>query len=116
MSYDTCLTAAGATVLAFEMFGDYQGDWLALTPQGFYAGSYGSCSGCDWQEGEHVDSKIVNDDYDARALDIDTGIGKKLLETPPMDLAAVLIYIDKSIGIEADKAIVWANAVWKAKV
>jgi hypothetical protein len=56
MSYQSALEAAGATVLAFEQFGSYQGDWLAKVvyngETGYVAGSYGSCSGCDAFEGE----------------------------------------------------------------
>ncbi len=49
--YQTALEAAGAKVLAYESFGSYQGDWLALVEYngktGYVSGSYGSCSGCD---------------------------------------------------------------------
>ncbi len=55
-NYQTALEAAGAKVLAFESFGSYQGDWLALVEhQGnktYVRGSYGSCSGCDAFEAE----------------------------------------------------------------
>lgn len=56
MSYATALEVAGAVVLDFERFGDYQGSWYAKVQVGtekFYvAGSYGSCSGCDAFEHE----------------------------------------------------------------
>lgn len=51
MSYQQALEAAGATVLAFESFGSYQGDWYAKVVYqgeiGWIGGNYGSCSGCD---------------------------------------------------------------------
>lgn len=56
MSYESALEAAGAKVLAFETFGDYQGTWVAKVEYngevGYVEGSYGSCSGCDAFEGE----------------------------------------------------------------
>lgn len=56
MSYEQAMSAAGATVLAFQQFGDYQGTWYArvfyLGETGWVSGSYGSCSGCDAFEGE----------------------------------------------------------------
>jgi hypothetical protein len=50
--YRAALEAAGAKVLAFEEFGDYQGTWIAITDRGVFSGSYGSCSGCDAFEAE----------------------------------------------------------------
>jgi hypothetical protein len=51
VSYRDALEKAGATVLAFDEFGDYQGTWLAKVTVGeeirLITGSYGSCSGCD---------------------------------------------------------------------
>lgn len=57
-------------VLTFEMFGSYQGEWLATTDAGdsveIWKGWYGSCSGCDWLEavrswdtGEVADDEIM---------------------------------------------------------
>jgi len=44
----------GKKCLAFEMFGSYQGDWIAVLDAGenleLWKGYYGSCSGCDWLE------------------------------------------------------------------
>ena len=51
MSYEQSLVAAGAQVLAFESFGDWQGSWVALVDyrgeRGWVQGSFGSCSECD---------------------------------------------------------------------
>lgn len=55
--YEKALSAAGATVLGFEQFGSYQGEWWSEVqfPNGeryFVNGCYGSCSGCDAFEAE----------------------------------------------------------------
>lgn len=57
MSYDTALTAAGATVHRFEMYGGYLGNWMAHVTlpdgrTGFILDYYGSCSGCDAYQAE----------------------------------------------------------------
>lgn len=56
LSYKGALEAAGATVHAFQEFGSYQGEWLALVTfegeTGWVSGYYGSCSGCDAIQGE----------------------------------------------------------------
>lgn len=43
------------TLLAYETYGDYQGDYIAVLSGEngqieVYKGGYGSCSGCDWLE------------------------------------------------------------------
>jgi len=59
MSYTLALEKAGATVLAYEAFGDYQGHWYAVVEyegrRFMVSGYYGSCSGCDAFEGEFGD-------------------------------------------------------------
>lgn len=56
MAYIEALEVAGATILAYESFGSYQGDWFAKVSyqnRVFWVhGSYGSCSGCDAFEAE----------------------------------------------------------------
>lgn len=51
MSYRESLEAAGAQVLVFESFGDWQGSWVALVDyqgeRAWVRGSFGSCSECD---------------------------------------------------------------------
>lgn len=51
MGYKSSLIAAGAEVIVFNSFGDYQGSWLAKVvyngETGWVVGSYGSCSYCD---------------------------------------------------------------------
>lgn len=55
-SYSGALEDAGAQVLAFEQFGDYQGSWFAKVSydgsEFWVVGGYGSCSGCDALEAE----------------------------------------------------------------
>jgi hypothetical protein len=57
MGYSNALKAAGAIVHDYEMFGSYQGYWLADVTlpdgrKGLIKGYYGSCSGCDAFEAE----------------------------------------------------------------
>lgn len=55
MGYKESLEAAGAKVIDFQDFGDYQGTWLAAVKYKnkllIIEGSYGSCSGCDSFQG-----------------------------------------------------------------
>lgn len=68
MGYSSALTAAGAQVLAFEKFGDYQGSWGAVCDYNnervLVVGSYGSCSSCDAFEGEfgYRECEVWNDE------------------------------------------------------
>lgn len=56
MGYKAALLAAGAEVIVFNSFGDYQGTWLAKVvyngETGWVEGGYGSCSYCDSFQGE----------------------------------------------------------------
>jgi len=67
--YERALEAAGATVLIFEHFGSYQGDWWAKVTwqdkEGWVHGCFGSCSGCDAFEAEFgfVSHDCGEDDY-----------------------------------------------------
>lgn len=73
MSYSSALEAAGATVLQFEQFGSYQGDWFALVSYngeiGWVNGSYGSCSHCDAFESEFGWNDDERSDYQQRLVD-----------------------------------------------
>lgn len=70
--YEGALVAAGCTVHYFDLFGDYQGTWLALVTfqgtQGIVVGSYGSCSGCDAWEGWRDDHFGQKSEADWRGL------------------------------------------------
>lgn len=67
--YREALEKAGATVHAFEYFGDYQGTWVAkvtyLGQDGWVVGSYGSCSGCDAFQAE-FDHSYPQDKYERK--------------------------------------------------
>jgi hypothetical protein len=70
MSYQSALTAAGANVIAFQEFGDWQGSWVALVEykgeRGWVQGSFGSCSHCDSFEAEFGWDAEEEDDYEQR--------------------------------------------------
>ena len=78
--YEEALVAAGANVLEFREFGDYQGSWIAYVEyeggRGYVRGSYGSCSGCDafqsefgWVDEDEAESA----EYRARLADFGRG-------------------------------------------
>jgi len=70
MSYQEALAAAGARVIAFESFGSWQGEWVALVEyrgeRGWVQGSFGSCSECDSFESEFGWDAEEQDDYQQR--------------------------------------------------
>jgi hypothetical protein len=70
MSYQSALTAAGANVIAFENFGDWQGSWVALVEyrgeRGWVQGSFGSCDHCDAFEAEFGWDAAEEADYQTR--------------------------------------------------
>ena len=70
MSYQSALTAAGANVIAFEHFGDWQGTWVALVEyrgeRGWVQGSFGSCDHCDAFQAEFGWFDDDQDDYQQR--------------------------------------------------
>jgi hypothetical protein len=70
MSYRDALKAAGANVLAFESFGDWQGSWVALVEyrgeRGWVQGSFGSCDHCDAFQAEFGWDAEEEEDYQDR--------------------------------------------------
>lgn len=67
MGYREALEAAGADIIEFEEFGDYQGTWWAKLSNGkFVSGSYGSCSHCDAFEAEFDWDAHEEKDYQQR--------------------------------------------------
>jgi hypothetical protein len=70
MSYQDALTAAGANVIAFQEFGDWQGSWVALVEykgeRGWVQGSFGSCDHCDAFEAEFGWDAEEEEDYQER--------------------------------------------------
>lgn len=77
MSYEMCLEKAGATVVAFQEFGSYQGEWFALVEyngeRGWVEGSYGSCTGCDAFEAEFCDAYRETEGLDERYAEFGRG-------------------------------------------
>ena len=63
--YRDALVAAGANVISFATFGDWQGKWVALVTylgnHGWVQGSFGSCDHCDAFQAEfgwsHLDDE-----------------------------------------------------------
>jgi hypothetical protein len=70
MGYRLALEAAGAKVLGYGEFGDWQGSWLAKVEYknetGWIEGSFGSCSYCDAFEGEFGYYHEEESDYQER--------------------------------------------------
>ena len=70
--YQKALEAAGANVLAFEHFGDWQGSWVALVElptgeRGWVQGFFGSCDYCDaFQSQFDWDSDFACEDVQQR--------------------------------------------------
>ena len=69
--YQQSLVAAGARVLAFEQFGDWQGSWVALVEyqgqRGWVQGAFGSCDYCDaFQAQFDWDSDFACEDVQSR--------------------------------------------------
>ena len=69
--YQQSLEAAGARVLAFEHFGDWQGSWVALVEyqgqRGWVQGAFGSCDYCDAFQAEFDwDSDFACEDVQSR--------------------------------------------------
>ena len=79
MSYQDSLVAAGARVLAFEHFGDWQGSWVALVEyqgqRGWVQGSFGSCDYCDaFQSQFDWDSDFACEDVEFKSKHLQTAI------------------------------------------
>lgn len=71
MSYQEALEAAGARVITFEQFGDWQGSWLALVDyqgqRAWVQGAFGSCNHCDAFQAEFDwDSDFACEDVQQR--------------------------------------------------
>jgi hypothetical protein len=78
MSYQDSLVAAGARVIAFQEFGDWQGSWLALVEyqgqRGWVQGAFGSCDYCDAFQSEFDwDSDFACEDVQGRLAQFGRG-------------------------------------------
>lgn len=108
MSYQACIEAAGVPVLGYHSDGSYQGTWIAYTARGFYTGSYGSCSYCDWRQREQDDVPWDSDDREALTLAID----KKILEAEPLDLEGLKAWAENAYLDDKDAVLKWAESVY----
>ena len=85
--YQRALEAAGARVLAFGHFGDWQGSWVALVElptgeRGWVQGAFGSCDYCDAFQSEFGwDSDFVCEDMQDRLAQFGRGYLDDLLTT-----------------------------------
>lgn len=85
----------GETLVSYHEYGSYQGDYLAVTRAGdlfkVWKGGYGSCSGCDFLEGER--DYETDEIPDQAAKDY---VGQPFLElraedvTPDLDIESLL--------------------------
>jgi hypothetical protein len=112
MSYRACIEAAGVPVIGYHSDGDYQGTWIAYTARGFYTGSYGSCSGCDWRQCEQDEVPWDSDDREALTLKIDKMIGEKILGQTPMDLDGLKAWAENAYLRDKDEVLKWAESVY----
>lgn len=73
MDYKTALEIAGAKIIVYEAFGDYQGRWFAkveyLGKIGWVHGEYGSCSGCDAFQSEFGYFDEINQELKMRLVE-----------------------------------------------
>jgi hypothetical protein len=112
--YREALEAAGANVLAFEHFGDWQGSWLALVEyngeRGWVHGSYGSCDHCDAFEAEFGYDAEEEDDYPKRLASFGESYLGGLQTTD-----TVAKYFDESGAwdLDAENAANWLRATGK---
>lgn len=76
-------------LIAYEQFGSYQGDWIAVLDdeddielwKGYY---YGSCSGCDWLEGQDGDFSWEGDTW-LQMVDMETADAEEQAQLPLED-------------------------------
>lgn len=107
--YQQALEAAGANVLVFDSFGDWQGSWIALVVYegalGWVQGSFGSCDHCDaFQSAFGWDSDFVCEDMQDRLAQF----GRTYLDDL-MTTAEVLGYYDQHADWDDDSA---SAAAW----
>ena len=107
--YQQSLVAAGARVLAFEHFGDWQGSWVALVEyqgqRGWVRGAFGSCDYCDAFQAEFDwDSDFACEDVQQRLAQFGRGYLDDLQTT-----AQVLRQYDTDADWDSDSA---SAAAW----
>jgi hypothetical protein len=108
MGYREALEAAGAKVLDYKAFGDYQGTWIAITDKGVIVGSYGSCSGCDAFEAEFGYSYEEGSPTHQQRL---AKFGQSYLDTP-VDLDKMLADAQANVEWDDNAALIhWIKEV-----
>ena len=88
---DVLAVGTGREPVAYQEYGSYQGDYLAILKDEenlyVYKGSYGSCSGCDWLESERG--------WDSRGITKEKGeqyaANEKPFLTIPLDTLADIL-------------------------
>ncbi len=106
MSYAACITAAGTPVLDYLETGSYQGTWYARTAAGFYSGSYGSCSHCDWRQSERAG--VDWDSPESVTKEIDARIGREILKADPLSLPAFIASLGEWCE-DRESVVAWAS-------
>jgi hypothetical protein len=134
MGYGEALQAAGARLIDYRAFGDYQGSWWAKVAWrgqiGFVHGAFGSCSGCDAFEAEFGDREAHAHGF-ARMADV-AELARRRASDPQVELAAATLenrcldclaladrlacfgenYLDGLMTAEAAIAAVTPNVEW----
>ena len=111
MSYEESLEAAGARVLDFAHFGDWQGSWLALVEyqgqRGWVQGAFGSCDYCDAFQSEFDwDSDFACEDVQGRLAQFGRGYLDDLQTTEQL----LRQYdADSSWDSESESAALWVR-------
>jgi hypothetical protein len=110
MSYKNALKAAGANILEFQSFGDWQGSWAALVEyngeRGWVQGSFGSCTHCDAFQAEFGWDDDKDEDYQQRLANFGQTY-LNLLEST--DYTARKFERDASWDVEAEMAGHWVR-------
>ena len=110
MSYQDALTAAGANVIAFEHFGDWQGSWVALVEyrgeRGWVQGSFGSCDHCDAFQAEFGWFDEEEEDYRQRLASFGESYLGGLQTTEQ-----VLGHFDAEWDSESEEAAKWIRKI-----
>lgn len=115
MSYKTALVAAGAEVVAFTNFGDWQGTWVALVDyqgqRGWVQGAFGSCDHCDAFEAEFAWDEARDADpaeYDSRLA----AFGRRYLDDILTTQQVLRQYeADADWDSESESAVLWIRHI-----
>jgi len=95
ITYQEELEKRGISILAWEVFGSYQGDYAAIVHQGnrfgFVVIGYGSCSGCDALEGlQPWDDEELTEQAQTELNELIDGVIKSIKWGSRDEVAAIL--------------------------